>query len=283
MEEEEEENLGTILICDDSDDLRIFLGLKLERAGYKVLQAANGKECIKILQKNEGVNILILDMMMPEMNGIQTLHQLKLRLKKVKNKQAQEIEKHEDGKKKSPPKNNTEATNVDLKILFCSSYGEQTRIDLALQGGGDDYLVKPIDDKILLQKIERLMGQSSGHRFHFVPSKLMVTLKEFRKQGPLKLSLLSEIGAFLEVPFKIPDGEVITLLSNTLTNIYKVNFNLKGVVVFSEQISKDMFKSEMTFKGFNEIQREKIRSITLKNRVLKEPGDEDEEEEKDKR
>ena len=68
-------------------------------------------------------------------------------------------------------------------------------------------------------------------------------------------------------------------LSETLTEIYKVNFNLKGVVVFSEQISKDTFKSEMTFKGFNEIQREKIRSITLKNRELKEPSEEEEEEE----
>ena len=123
------------------------------------------------------------------------------------------------------------------------------------------------------------MGQSSGARFHSVPSKLMVTLQEFKSKGQLKLSSLSEIGAFLEVPFKIPDGEVVTILSETLTDIYKVNFNLKGVVVFSEQISKDTFKSEMTFKGFNEIQRERIRSITLKNRELKEPSDEEEEEE----
>ena len=98
-EKEDEGKLGTILICDDSVDLRVFLGLKLERAGYKVLQASNGKECIQILQRETSVNILILDIMMPEMNGIQTLHQLKLRLKKVKNKQAQEIEKHEEENK----------------------------------------------------------------------------------------------------------------------------------------------------------------------------------------
>ena len=277
----DEENKGKILICDDSDDLRIFLALKLSRAGYEVIQASNGKECIKILQEDGEINVLILDIMMPEMNGIQTLHQLKIKLKKVKNKQAQEIAKHEEeeskGKKSTIKKIDTD--DINLKILFCSSYDDQTKIDLALQGGGDDYIVKPIDDKILFQKIERLMGQSAGSRFHYVPSNLVVTLQEFKSKGPLTLSSLSEIGAFLEVPFKIPDGETVTILSETLTEIYKVNFNLKGVVVFSEQISKDTFKSEMTFKGFNEIQREKIRSITLKNRELKEPSEEEEEEE----
>ncbi|MBG07883.1 MAG: hypothetical protein CME68_03945 [Halobacteriovoraceae bacterium] len=274
----EEEKKGKVLICDDSDDLRIFMALKLSRAGYEVIQASNGKECINILQEDGEINVLILDIMMPEMNGIQTLHQLKLKLKKVKNKQAQEIEKHKEEKSKKNAISKSFNDDINLKILFCSSYDDQTKIDLALQGGGDDYIVKPIDDKILLQKIERLMGQSSGSRFHSVPSTLMVTLQEFKNKGPLKLSSLSEIGAFLEVPFKISDGETVTILSETLTEIYKVNFNLKGVVVFSEQISKDTFKSEMTFKGFNEIQREKIRSITLKNRELKEPSDEEEEE-----
>tara|TARA_Y100001958_G_C21214001_1_gene539488 strand:- start:960 stop:1796 length:837 start_codon:yes stop_codon:yes gene_type:complete len=273
----DEEKKGKILICDDSDDLRIFIALKLSRAGYEVLQASNGKECIRMLQEDSTINVLILDIMMPEMNGIQTLHQLKLKLKKVKNKQAQEIEKHEEEKSKQAIKNTISNDEINLKILFCSSYDDQTKIDLALQGGGDDYIVKPIDDKILLQKIERLMGQSAGNRFHSVPSTLVVILQEFKSKGPLKLSSLSEVGAFLEVPFKIPDGEVVTILSETLTDIYKVNFNLKGVVVFSEQVSKDTFKSEMTFKGFNEIQREKIRSITLKNRELKEPGEEEEE------
>ena len=66
---------------------------------------------------------------------------------------------------------------------FCSSFDEQTKIDLALQGGGDDYIVKPIDDKILLQKLKG-SGQSSGQRFHFVPSKLIRHLKSFKIKAP---------------------------------------------------------------------------------------------------
>ena len=57
--------------------------------------------------------------MMPEMNGIQTLHQLKLRLKKVKNKQAQEIEKHEEEQgKTAPPKKMVELMPLRLSLKY---------------------------------------------------------------------------------------------------------------------------------------------------------------------
>ncbi len=252
-----------ILICDDSFDLRIFLNLKLSKAGYDVLQAEDGKECIEILKNNDDIDVLILDIMMPNMNGIQTLHQLKLRLKKIKNKQEKANEKD---------------TGPSLKVIFCSAKGEEGQIEAALQGGGDDYIVKPVDPKILIQKIERLLGHNQSQRFAIVPSNLDIKVKEYPSEEFFKLIKLSEIGAHLELSFKVPDGEVITVLSETLDRDYNLDFKLKGTVVFSEQKVKDIFETEIVFKGLNEFQREKIRSVTVKTRELKDPSDEEEEE-----
>ena len=255
---------GKILICDDSFDLRVFLNLKLSKAGYDVLQAEDGKECIEILKNNDDIDILILDIMMPNMNGIQTLHQLKLRLKKIKNKQDRENQKD---------------TGPSLKVIFCSAKNEEGQIEAALQGGGDDYIVKPVDPKILIQKIERLLGHNQSQRFAIVPSNLDVKVKEYPSEEFFKLIKLSEIGAHLELSVKIPDGEVITVLSETLDRDYDFDFNLRGTVIFSEQKIKDIFETEIVFKGLNEFEREKIRSVTVKTRELKEPVDEEDEEE----
>lgn len=66
-----------VLIVDDSDFMRMMLNDILTKAGHTVVQADNGKLALKVLQ-NEKVDICILDIMMPEMNGIDALRQILL-------------------------------------------------------------------------------------------------------------------------------------------------------------------------------------------------------------
>jgi two-component system, chemotaxis family, sensor histidine kinase and response regulator PixL len=62
-----------LLVVDDSISLRQTLALTLERAGYKVLQAQNGREALQQLQRNRGIQFVICDVEMPAMNGFEFL------------------------------------------------------------------------------------------------------------------------------------------------------------------------------------------------------------------
>lgn len=66
--------LSTILVVDDAVALRRTLALSLERAGFRVVQARDGREAIEQLQKNESTNLVICDIEMPNMNGFDFLN-----------------------------------------------------------------------------------------------------------------------------------------------------------------------------------------------------------------
>ena len=65
-----------ILLVDDDPDIRSFLGYNIKRSGYHYLTCLNGFDAIDIA-KNELPHLIILDVMMPEMDGFQTCHELK--------------------------------------------------------------------------------------------------------------------------------------------------------------------------------------------------------------
>ena len=62
-----------VLVVEDEYDIRQALHLLLELEGYRVLEAANGREALRVLDNSEAVGVVLLDMMMPVMNGWQFL------------------------------------------------------------------------------------------------------------------------------------------------------------------------------------------------------------------
>ena len=62
----------TVLICDDDRDIRRALNIYLTGAGYKVLEAVNGREALEIVDREE-VHLILLDIMMPELDGVSAL------------------------------------------------------------------------------------------------------------------------------------------------------------------------------------------------------------------
>ena len=110
-----------ILICDDDEDILSALKIYLTQDGYNVICATNGLEAVGIIT-SELVHLIILDIMMPEMDGIQAA--VKIR----------------------------ETSNVP--ILFLSAKGEDTDRVLGLNMGGDDYIVKPFNPIELLARVK---------------------------------------------------------------------------------------------------------------------------------
>ncbi len=116
-----------ILIIDDEKDVREILKFNISNAGYKVYTAKNGIEGIeKVKQKNP--HLIILDVMMPKMDGYETC----LEIRKL-HKQQKTI------------------------IIFLSARGEDYSQIAGFEAGGDDYITKPVNPEILLSKIKALL------------------------------------------------------------------------------------------------------------------------------
>lgn len=111
-----------ILVCDDEEGVRESLNLILER-DYDVSFAANGIEAIEHVSKNV-TDLLILDIKMPKMDGIETLKQIK----KIKPK---------------------------LKVIVATGYKSVETAAEAVKHGASDYIVKPFESKQVLEAIAK--------------------------------------------------------------------------------------------------------------------------------
>ena len=116
-----------ILIVDDEPDIIEILKFNLENEGYKVFSAENGKEALKLADQHLP-NLIILDLMMPIMDGIEACEHLRMDKKF----------------------NNT-------LIMFLSARGEDYSQVAAFESGADDYVTKPIKPRILNSKVKALL------------------------------------------------------------------------------------------------------------------------------
>ena len=116
-----------ILIVDDEPDIIEILQFNLENEGYKVFSAVNGKEALSLADQHIP-HLIILDLMMPVMDGIEACERLRMDKKF----------------------NNT-------LIMFLSARGEDYSQVAAFESGADDYVTKPIKPRILNSKVKALL------------------------------------------------------------------------------------------------------------------------------
>ncbi len=116
-----------ILLVDDEPDILSFLKYNLLKEDYQVFTAENGLDGIKMAEK-EIPHLIILDVMMPEMDGVETCHKLR------------EI----------PELKNT-------IITFLSARGEEYSQIAGLEAGADDYIQKPIRPRLLISRVKALL------------------------------------------------------------------------------------------------------------------------------
>lgn len=116
-----------ILIVDDEDDILEFVSYNLRKEGYKVFTASNGRDAMQIAKK-ETPHLIILDVMMPEMDGIETC----VELKKI-------------------------AALQNTIISFFTARSEDYSLIAGYDAGADDYIAKPIKPRVLTSKIAALL------------------------------------------------------------------------------------------------------------------------------
>ncbi len=116
-----------ILLVDDEADILDFLSYNLKKAGYTVFTASNGKDAVK-MAKQYLPHLIILDVMMPEMDGIETCEEIR----------------------KQPILNNT-------VIAFLTARSEDYSQIAGFDAGADDYITKPIKPKVLVSRVSALL------------------------------------------------------------------------------------------------------------------------------
>jgi len=119
-----------VLLVDDELDILEFLSYNLEKEGYIVYTAKNGMEAIKIAEKKTP-HLIILDVMMPEMDGIAACEELR----------------------KNPSLNST-------VIAFLTARGEDYSQIAGFEAGADDYITKPVRPKVLVSRVKALLKRT---------------------------------------------------------------------------------------------------------------------------
>ncbi len=123
----------TILLVEDNPHIMEINREALIMEDFGVVEATNGKACMEVLRTHD-VDMIVLDIMLPDSDGLTLCRQIK--------------------------------AQYDIPILFLSALGENEQIIQGLRSGGDDYLPKPYDIRVLVARIEaRLRASQRRKRF----------------------------------------------------------------------------------------------------------------------
>ena len=116
-----------ILLVDDEPDVIEIIRYNLDQEGYKLYTASDGKEALKKAKKNIP-HLIIMDVMMPKMDGIEACEQLR-----------------------------NDVCFNDTIIMFLTARGEDYSYVAAFEAGADDYVTKPIKPKVIVSKVKALL------------------------------------------------------------------------------------------------------------------------------
>ena len=127
LSKNENTNGNKILVVDDEQDIVTIIGKVLKKSGYEVITANEGLECIDKVSE-ELPDLILLDNIMPNMDGPTVLSKLKASKK-----------------------------TADIPVIMVTALADQEHITGAEKGGAIEYIIKPFDYRVLLEKIAQVL------------------------------------------------------------------------------------------------------------------------------
>jgi hypothetical protein len=118
-----------ILIADDEARMRALVRDYLRMKGFQVLEAENGREALEVFQREPDIALILLDVMMPEMDGFETLKELR--------------------------------HISDVPVLMLTARAEEQDELQGFSLGADEYIAKPFSPKVLLARIDAILKRTS--------------------------------------------------------------------------------------------------------------------------
>jgi two-component system, OmpR family, alkaline phosphatase synthesis response regulator PhoP len=169
----------TILIVDDEEDIRTILEYNLLKEGYSIHVASNGKMALEKAEKNIP-DLVLLDVMMPEMDGMEVCEALR----------------------KNPKFNNT-------LICFLTARNEDYSQVAGFDAGADDYISKPIKIRILVSRIKAMFRRTENNELETATADLQIFRDKY---------LIVKDGIEIHLPKK--EFDLLSLLMSSPNNVF---------------------------------------------------------------
>ncbi|WP_028665470.1 response regulator [Runella zeae] len=205
--------MKTILLIEDNPEMRDNTAEILELARYNVITAENGKQGIKLAQENEP-DLIICDIMMPELDGYGVLHLL-----------------------------SREPSTASIPFIFLTAKAEKTDYRKGMTLGADDYLTKPYDDVELLSAVETRLrkndllkteySRTEEGLYEFLDEvKSFESLKKLSENKKTKTYKKREIiyseGSYPNAVYFLKNGKIKNLKSNEFGKEYIIELHKPG-------------------------------------------------------
>ena len=185
---------ATFLIVDDNDSNRNFLKQFLKRQSHQVLEASNGKIACNLLNKESSIEIVLLDMIMPEMNGFEVLSFMK----------------------NSP-------VFKDIPVIMISGLQESELVTKCIEAGADDYLSKPFNSTILNSRIKSCIEKKR------LRDKELSEIKKGRRiQAAMMPNILPSFVKAINYPAKNISGDFYDVVSKNENSCYFILADVSG-------------------------------------------------------
>ncbi|MBQ49924.1 MAG: two-component system response regulator [Zetaproteobacteria bacterium] len=118
-----------ILVVEDAESIRVLITIYLNDSGHEIIEARDGKQGLKILNENHDIDVILSDIHMPVMDGIEMLNNIKA-----------------DNKLNKIP------------VIMITTETSGAAVDACREGGAKGFVVKPFEQDKLVQLIERVVG-----------------------------------------------------------------------------------------------------------------------------
>jgi two-component system, chemotaxis family, chemotaxis protein CheY len=118
-----------VLVVDDSPTVRQQVSLALKQAGFEVVEATDGADGVSKVGSDPSIGMVILDVNMPRMNGLEMLETIK-----------------------------AGGQNAGLAVIMLTSEGQQSLIDRAKKAGAKGWIVKPFKAELLVAAVKKLLA-----------------------------------------------------------------------------------------------------------------------------
>lgn len=227
-------NSSKVLVVDDTLHIRTLVRRFLEKYGFEVIEAGNGVEGLMAIQLNPDIKLVFLDHMMPKMNGPEFL----ARIFPVKE-------------------------SMDLKV--CAMTAKETSADVRnfLKSGADDYIVKPIDESILVDKAKILVGEKDVNDFCTVKISSKSTIEHPDGKIDVCATRISENSLFFTSKFQFPVGSKLILNSPEIQEILKTR-QQQILRLYSSERKGNEFENAASFVGLKDIDYKLLRAVTTR-------------------
>ena len=131
-----------ILVLEDEANIRSFVVINLNRAGYETIEAGSGEEALEQLRLNPDVGVALLDIMLPDMDGFEVCRRIR-------------------------------AGNSKIGIIMLTARTQEMDKVTGLMTGADDYVTKPFEMKELLARVEAVLRRAGGEDDKTKPRRLV--------------------------------------------------------------------------------------------------------------